>query len=71
MATRIEDVLKRFERIANRQRCPDCGAFMELVDWENKNGTLFIWYSCNKEECDSQWLKTMDSYEPDKIEKIE
>ena len=70
MATQISDILRRFKRSASRQKCPDCGAVMELVDWRNESGVLFVWYSCSESTCASQWLKTISFKLPSLITKV-
>lgn len=40
-------------------RCPECGEQMKEVERCNEGGILFIWYECEKENCDGQWLQKM------------
>ena len=60
----------RFQRTANRQSCPECGARMTLIDWRKENGTLFVWYSCSRDGCNGQWLEKMCSGQPNVLEKV-
>ena len=49
--------LSRIGRRITRQRCPECGNTMILVEQRNENGVMFEWYSCNRHNCTGQWLR--------------
>lgn len=45
------------ELTMNREEvCPECGASMIESDRRMKDGAVFIWYECTREECTGQWL---------------
>jgi hypothetical protein len=47
----------KFRQALNSQFCHECGARMTEVDRRRENGVLFVWYDCNRKDCDGQWLQ--------------
>jgi hypothetical protein len=43
--------------IFNLHACPECGMKMTEVERVKEGGFLFIWYECNLENCNGQWLE--------------
>ena len=68
--TEEPNLLSRFQRTANRQLCPECGASMTLIYWGKENGTLFAWYNCDRDNCKSQWLKKISNASPSDLKKV-
>ena len=46
-----------FHATLSGQYCPECSAQMMEIDRHNENGALFVWYGCNRDGCDGQWLQ--------------
>ncbi len=50
-------MIKKIQIIDIQQNCPECGEKMHITDRLSENGAVFVWYGCNKNECDGQWLQ--------------
>jgi len=64
------NLLKRFQRSANRQHCPACGALMVMLHSGRENGALFGWYACTRNGCSGQRLKKIINILRSNIEKV-
>jgi len=56
-------LLAKFQPARNEKFCPECGARMVEVERRSKDGALFVWYECSRDNCDEQWLQKI-SEEP-------
>ncbi len=50
-------LITRIARAKYEQLCPECGAKMAETERTCENGTIFIWYRCNRDACAGQWLQ--------------
>ena len=46
-----------FCAIRSGRHCPECSAQMMEVGRHNEKGASFVWYECNIDGCDGQWLQ--------------
>jgi predicted RNA-binding Zn-ribbon protein involved in translation (DUF1610 family) len=44
---------------AAEKLCPECGGKMRETDRCSESAALFIWYQCNRNGCDGQWLEKL------------
>ena len=47
----------RFRQAAIQKHCPECGCLMKEVHRCNENGAVFVWYECERNDCNGQWLQ--------------
>jgi hypothetical protein len=40
----------------DEQRCPECGAAMIEFERRSEGDATYVWYRCNVDGCDGQWL---------------
>ena len=67
----------RFNCAEQKGLCPVCGEAMKEEDRVKEGLHMFVWYKCEREGCDGQWLQkrlvwqTKHSQEPAAIDIVE